>query len=157
MRRSLLAVYNRKLTVLLAALAIVALAFAAHPAIAQTAAPDAPVQKPALTVNPKKLNFGTVKAGSIKKKNITIRNASKTMTLNVMVFLPSVPPFVIVAGGGSFALLPKAKQVVTVQFAPPFQGVFNGFNVDIGSNDPLTPSVTVPLTGKANLRQKPPK
>ncbi len=155
MRRSSLDVYQRKLIVMLAAIAMLALA--AGPAAAQTVAPDAAVQKPALKVNPKKLNFGTVKQGARKTENITIRNASKTLTLNVMVFLPSVPPFAVIAGGGSFALPPKGTQIVTVQFAPSFEGTYNNFNVQIGSNDPLNPSVTVPLSGKAKPLEKPPK
>ena len=159
MRRSPLNVYNRKLAVMLAAMVIATLALAARPAAAQMAIEDVAKEKPALKVNPKKLNFGTIKSGSIKKESFTIRNASKTMTLNVMIFLPNIPPYAIIIGGGSFALLPKGKQVVTVQFSPAFEGVYdNNFNVEIQSNDPLTPNVTkVPLTGKATPRQKPPK
>lgn len=135
---------------MLAAMAM--LAFVARPAAAQTAVADLAAQKPALSVSPKKLNFGTLNAGTRKTRNITIRNKSKTMTLNVSVFLPSVPPFVIIAGGGSFALLPKGMQIVTVQFAPAFGGVYSNFSVEIGSNDPLNPSVTVPLSGKAHSK-----
>jgi hypothetical protein len=146
------------LAVALMAVALAAFV-AARAALAEQTIAGTPAvtQKPSLKVNPKKLNFGTIKSGSIRKKNITIRNSSKTLTLNVSTFLPGVPPFVIIAGGGAFALPPKHKQVVTVQFAPAFQGDYSGFNVEIGSNDPLTPSVTVPLSGKANPRQKPPK
>jgi Abnormal spindle-like microcephaly-assoc'd, ASPM-SPD-2-Hydin len=137
---------------MLAAMAIVMLAFAARPIAAQMTTDDAAMQKPALKVNPKKINFGTLNAGTRKTRNITIKNASKTMTLNVSVFLPSVPPFVVIHGGGSFALPPKGKQIVTVQFAPAFGGTYTNFNVEIGSNDPLNPSVTVPLSGKAKSK-----
>jgi hypothetical protein len=154
MRRSPLGVYKRKLAVILAAMVIATLAFVPRPAAAQTAEPDVATQKPALKVSPQKLNFGTLKAGSLKTRNINLRNNSKTMTLNVSVFLPSVPPFAVTVGGGAFALPPKGKQVVTVQFAPAFQGDYSNFSVEITSNDPLTPSVTVPLTGKAIPRQK---
>jgi hypothetical protein len=145
---------------MLAAMMIAIFAFAARPGRAEMNGDGVffANQKPALKVNPKKLNFGTIKAGSIRKKNITIRNASKTMTLNVMTFLPSVPPFAIISGGGVFALPPKGKQVVTVQFSPAFEGSYSNFNVEIGSNDPLTPNgLKVPLSGNANPRQKPPK
>jgi hypothetical protein len=140
---------------MLAAFVIATLAFSARPAAAQsdTDTPDA-TEKPALKVSPRKLNFGTLNAGSLRLRKITIRNASKTMTLNVSVFLPSVPPFVITSGGGSFALPPKGKQIITVQFAPFAAGTYSGFDVDIGSNDPLTPSVNVPLTGKAKSNLK---
>jgi hypothetical protein len=103
---------------MLAAMMIAMFAFAARPAVAEMDIADAAEQKPSLKVSPNKVNFGTLKAGSRKIRNITIRNKSKTMTLNVPIFLPRLPPFVIISGGGSFASAPNGMQVVTVQFAP---------------------------------------
>lgn len=113
--------------------------------------PEAKVVKPkaAIKVSPLKINFGTHKTGTVSTKNFTIRNKSKTLILTGSVGLPSVPPLVILSGGGAFALSPKGKMTVVVQFAP---GLIQGdvkSTIQILSNDPVTPKLPITLTAKA--------
>ena len=145
-------------TALIAIVAIICagLMISALPARAQMddsvmESPDIQVTKPkaALKVSPLKINFGTHKTGSVSTRKFSIKNKSKTLILMGSVGLPSVPPLVIVSGGGAFALSPKGKMTVVVQFAP---GLIQGdvkSTIEILSNDPLNKKLTITLTAKA--------
>jgi hypothetical protein len=112
-------------------------------------AAEAAVAKPKqeIKVSKKELNFGTLKRGKTKQMSFTIKNNSKTTTLTGAVLLPSVIPYAIIAGGGSFVLPPKSKPVtVTVQFDSGFPGIWNG-TIPINSNDLVAPSLIVKLHG----------
>lgn len=118
---------------------------AAGPVSRAAAAPKPQTQ---INVNPRTLNFGTRKRGSVTKLSFGIANLSKTNTLNISIFLPSVPPFVVLQGGGATALAPRGRMMVTVQFAPAFPGKYSG-QINVNSNDPVNKSIPITLNGAA--------
>jgi Abnormal spindle-like microcephaly-assoc'd, ASPM-SPD-2-Hydin len=146
----------RPMTAAIAALVVVELMLFAAPLRAQfdesaTSVADAKVvqPKPEIKLSTTKLNFGSHKTGTVSKKSFTIKNRSKTDVLQGSIFLPTGPPFAILAGGGTFAISPKGKLVVTIQFAPSLtEGSFTE-KLPITSSDPMNPSLTVTITAKA--------
>jgi hypothetical protein len=74
-----------------------------------------------LTVAPRSLAFGTVKA--ITTKPIVLKNTG-TLAANITVTAPATAAFSITSGGGSFSLTPGSPQDVVVQFAPTVAGKF---------------------------------
>lgn len=101
-----------------------------------------------INVNPRSLNFGTHKRGTITKLNFAIANLSKTDILRISIFLPNVPPFAVIKGGGATALAPRGRMQVTVQFSPPFPGSYTQ-QVNVNSNDAVNPSIPITLRGVA--------
>jgi hypothetical protein len=74
-----------------------------------------------LTVAPRSLAFGTVKA--IATKQIVLKNTGN-VAANITVSAPSSGAFSLTSGGGSFSLSPGSPQDVVVQFAPTVAGKF---------------------------------
>jgi uncharacterized protein DUF3443 len=74
-----------------------------------------------LTVAPRALGFGLVKA--VKTKTIKIKNTG-TVAAQVTVVGPALSSqFSVTAGGGSYSLAPRQEQMVTVQFVPVAKGL----------------------------------
>jgi hypothetical protein len=114
-------------------------------AFAQTPPSPIPVN-PVIVVDPTSIDFGSVRVTQSDTKSITITNAGAA---DLVISSISDP-------GGQFAIVNKpalpltipSTQSVTlsVRFAPIFTGPANA-SFAIGSNDPVSPSVTVGLTG----------
>lgn len=98
-----------------------------------------------ISVNAKKVNFGTVPVGKSKLKKVTIKNTGKG-TLSGVVQLDA-GPFTLSGGVGTFSLAPKKSATFTVSFAPATAGVAAG-TLRVQSDDPARPLIVVPLSGK---------
>lgn len=110
--------YNRAGLVIAAAVLTTAIgARAQTPGVAESRKAGAPFAH--LTVAPRSLAFGTVKA--ITTKPIVLKNTG-TLAANITVTAPSSAAFSITSGGGSFSLSPGSPQDVMVQFAPAAAG-----------------------------------
>jgi len=71
-----------------------------------------------MTLAPRSIGFGTVK--KVETRSIKVKNNGNA-DANVTVVAP-VAPFSITEGGGSYSLVPKQVQIVSVQFAPTAAG-----------------------------------
>jgi len=114
-------------------------------AFAQT--PPNPIPpNPVIVVDPTSIAFGSVRVTQSDTKPITITNAGAA---NLIISSISDPggPFTIV-NKPALPLTIASTQSVTlnVRFAPIFTGPANA-SFAIGSNDPVTPAVTISLTG----------
>jgi hypothetical protein len=97
-----------------------------------------------LVVSPRTLNFGSVRAGKVRKRVVTISNVGR-QSLTVSVAALSAPLSVF-SGGGDFVLARGKKRRVTVRFAPTAAGGFTQKLV-ITSSDPNLPRVEVRVVG----------
>jgi Mg-chelatase subunit ChlD len=117
-------------------------------ALTGTGAGTTPTNAPAISVTPASLNFGSAPVGQTVALTVTIQNTGNA-TLNVRTVsvsgaafsLSGVPatPFAIAAGG---------KQSFTLTMTPSVAGPQTG-QLNIGSDDPNTPSWSGALTGTA--------
>ena len=101
---------------------------------------------PSIGVAPASLDFSSVTVGQSKTLTITLSNNGSS-ALNVTT-LSAASPFTVVSPTTPFVTAPGASVTVTIAFSPATAGVQNGA-LAIGSNDPVRPNVTVPLTGDA--------
>ena len=104
---------------------------------------------PDIQVTPSLIDFGNVSAGKTSEKRITVKNqGGVSLTLDTIGSV--VAPFV--RSGGSCRdgqiLIPNATCTVLVKFVPVADGIFTS-SLDITSDDPDEPSVTVDLTGRS--------
>lgn len=106
--------------------------------------PTAP-NDPMISVTPATLDFGAVKVGEFVDRAFTIRNICEVPLVGSVGSV--APPFAIVAGGGSFDLLPGGTRQVIVRFAPGSAVVYHRF-VAVTSNDPDESRVDVQLLGQ---------
>jgi type 1 fimbria pilin len=95
-----------------------------------------------ISLNALSINFGKVKVGSSKSKNLKIRNAGK-VSLAVMAMPPGTP---FTSSGGDFNLAPKGKTSVVVTFNPTSKGSVSG-SMTILSSDRSSASVGISLSG----------
>ena len=95
---------------------------------------------------PKKINFGTVKIGKPKSVQVKLLNSGKGV-LTGSVAAPT-GPFTTVSGGGAFTLASKKSVTVVLQFAPQTAGTVSGA-LQVTSDDPTQPMVSIPITAKA--------
>ncbi|SPF36796.1 hypothetical protein SBA4_1910013 [Candidatus Sulfopaludibacter sp. SbA4] len=107
---------------------------------------------PAISVNQTGLNFGTVTVGQLPlpTQTVTISNGGSG-SLTVSSLTASAPYSVVspVVTAGSPLTVPAGGITVTVQFNPGAAATYSGsnYNLTIGSNDQVHPTMTVPLTG----------
>ena len=84
-------------------------------------------------VKPAALSFGKKKIGTTKRRTVTIANKGDTLLLGE-IGAPGAH-FRVAEGGGLYALQPKEKRRVVVEFTPDAAGVFTG-SLEITTNDP---------------------
>ncbi len=109
-----------------------------------TAAPGPPA--PTVMITPMSITFGSAPLSKTKTQRLIIQNTGAPgSTLTGTVNTP-LPPFSITLGAGSFSLAAGASMQVDVQFQPTATGPLSDAIV-ITSNDPVTPSLSVPLSG----------
>ena len=104
---------------------------------------------PEITVTPSSIDFGSVSAGKTPQKKITIKNEGGVNLILGTIGSVAAP---FIRSGGSCTdgqiLIPKAMCTVLIKFAPLTEAVFTS-SLDITSNDPDEPSVTVDLAGRS--------
>ena len=100
---------------------------------------------PDVAVNPASFDFGTVFVGAQPTQTMTVSNPG-TAPL-VVTGISSGHPSVTV-DLGLFTLAPRAARNVVIRFAPTSAGLVNTV-LEIASNDPDSPTKTVPVTGNA--------
>ena len=103
---------------------------------------------PDIAVTPSSIDFGNVSAGKTSEKKITIKNqGGVTLTLDTIGSVAA--PFS--RSGGSCKdgqiLIPNAMCTVLIKYAPLADAFFTS-SLDITSDDPDEPSVTVNLAGR---------
>ena len=102
-----------------------------------------PAPPPRISVDPRSVDFGTVRLGENVERTITVRNTG-TGALVVAAIHSSDPAFSI-GGDTSFRVEPGASRTVSVQLAATTAGPLQA-QLDIQSNDGSEPSVLVALS-----------
>lgn len=109
--------------------------------------------EPRIVVSPTSLDFGDVVINQTRDLPITVAN-SGAFRLNVNAFDTGRPNYTISPNAG-FTLEPGEARVLTVRFAPVAVGSLPS-NLIIASTDPVSPTLTVPITGAGILQPPPP-
>ena len=99
---------------------------------------------PEIVIKPHSLNFGAVKAGSSKTKNLKIRNKGKAPLVISSVVADSSEFSAVWTGQQT--IMPKQIYNLTVTFSPIKRGPKDAI-LSIYSNDPAAPVKAVPLDG----------
>jgi len=109
--------------------------------------------QPHIQVSPASLDFGRLAVGATKQLGLTIQNTGaapltvQTITKGSGVFSVSSSPL-------PCTIVPGGQQAVTVTFAPVAANAISD-NLRIASNDPLQPTVSVPMTGSGDAGTAP--
>jgi hypothetical protein len=104
---------------------------------------------PDIAVDPPSFDYGPVPVGATVPQAFTVENLG-SVDLNVAstaITGADAADFAIAAGGGAFTLAPGAQQVLEVEFTPGGLGPKSAA-LEVASDDPDTPLLTVPLTGE---------
>ncbi len=107
---------------------------------------DAPAPAPDIDVDPWTVDFGDVKIYTSASELVTISNVGTDDLDLYALTLAGDPEFSIVSNPQGSLVAPGASVLLEVGFEPHSQFAFNGL-VDIESNDPDEPEVTVDLIG----------
>ena len=111
--------------------------------------------KPNVTLSPSPLAFGTQRVGDSRTETVTVSNAitaTSSITVN-SVAVSGNAAFTLGTVATPFTLLAGDSQQVPVLFTPTGEGAVSG-TLTLTTNDPVTPTLTVSLTGtgvKPNL------
>lgn len=99
-----------------------------------------------IEVSPTSLDFGEQRVGTTSvSKRVTITN---TGSGNLGITgISTTPPFTVPSPSAPFTLAPGGSQELLVTFRPTSEGDFAG-TVTLSTDDPASPSVTIPLSGK---------
>jgi hypothetical protein len=100
-------------------------------------------------VIPSSIDFGSVTPNHTATQRFTIQNVGSPGSVLVGSVVSPNPPFTITQGAGSFSLSSGATTTILVQFQPSTTGTFTD-SIAINSNDPVSPSVLVPLSGTSD-------
>ena len=101
--------------------------------------------RPDISVSPTSIDFGDVETGTASDQIVTISNVGSA-DLQVTGLSTANVTFSVVATSTPFILAPGGLQDVTIRFSPTIAGVQIG-DLEITSDDPDQPLVTVSLTG----------
>jgi hypothetical protein len=105
---------------------------------------------PDISVTPASHDYGTVVIGDTASQTFTVENlgdADLEVASTVLTGL-GAGSFQVVSGGGGFTLAPGGQRMIEIEFSPATVGTKDA-DLEIASNDPDTPVLTVPLTGEA--------
>jgi hypothetical protein len=105
---------------------------------------------PDISVTPASHDYGTVVIGDTASQTFTVENlgdADLEVASTVLTGL-GAGSFQVVSGGGGFTLAPGGQRMIEIEFSPATVGTKDA-DLEIASNDPDTPVLTVPLTGAA--------
>jgi len=114
-------------------------------AFAQTPPNPIPVN-PVITVDPISIDFGSIRVTQSDTKTITITNAGGADLIVSAIGDPGGQFAIINKPGLPLTITSGQSTTLNVRFAPVFTGTATG-SISIQSNDPITPLVTVNLSG----------
>ncbi len=120
------------------------------------AAEGVPVPVPNIVVDPASYDFGPVEIGTGATWIFTVDNdgdATLDVSASDITGLDSAD-FQIIAGGGAFSLIPGASHQIEVEFSPGSVGP-KVAALELTSNDPDSPVLSVPLTGEGTSLPNP--
>jgi len=100
----------------------------------------------AWTVSPTSINFGDIPVGTSKTVTLILTNTGAT-AVTIQNIYSSIPEVTTDPSSGNLAV--GGTLVVAVTFTPTARGNYSGELV-IVSDDPTTPSITVPFTGTSS-------
>lgn len=98
------------------------------------------------TVTPTSINFGDIPVGTSKTLTLVLTNTGNT-AVNIQKIYSSIPEVTTDPSSGNLA--GGGTMVIAVTFKPTARGTYSGELV-IVSNDPTTPSITVPFTATSS-------
>jgi len=99
------------------------------------------------SVTPKAYDFGNVKVKKSKTASFVVKNSGKTnLSITSAITGTDASMFKITSGGGSKRIKPGKSLTVKVAFKPTSKGSKSG-NLEITSNDPVAPTIDIPLSG----------
>ena len=108
------------------------------------------VLSPDILVDPPSLDFGSVSTGDFETRTFTVTNiGAALLSVSDMEVVLGDNAFTIEASAFDFELLPEESVDVDVRFEP--QGVENFGAIDVFSDDPDSPVVTVDLFGQGGV------
>ncbi|MBI5684477.1 MAG: choice-of-anchor D domain-containing protein [Verrucomicrobia bacterium] len=119
---------------------------AALTSVALTGSGTAVVTTPSINVNPTSLALGNVNVGSTKTATATIQNTG-TASLTVSALTVSGDTAFSASPAAPLTVAVGASATVTVTYAPTSAGASAGAALQIASNDPAKPTVSVTLSG----------
>jgi len=108
---------------------------------------------PRIAVAPASLDFGSVTVGLAASRTLTVSNTG-TAALSATLARAAGTSAEFTVSPATLSLAPGASQLVTAGYAPSAAGADTGA-LAIASNDPATPTVTVPLTGTGTASPAP--
>jgi subtilase family serine protease len=103
-----------------------------------------PTPIPSVSVTPASVNFGSIAIGKVSTVVLLIHNAYGGAILTITVAAPNAPFSVYLPG--SYRIAQGAALQLPVYMVPTQTGVVNG-QLQITTNDPNHPMVTIPFTG----------
>ena len=105
------------------------------------------ISLPKISVTPTAYDFGNVKAKRMKTASFSIKNKGTVdLVIAYSVVGSDASSFAIAAGSGNRTIKPGKSLTVKVMFRPTSTGS-KAATLQITSNDPVTPTVDIPLSG----------
>lgn len=102
---------------------------------------------PKISVTPTAHDFGNVKVKRSKTASFSVRNkGTGNLLITSIITGTDAAMFTITSGSGTATISPGKSLTIKVAFNPTFRGS-KGANLEITSNDPITPIVDIPLSG----------
>jgi uncharacterized repeat protein (TIGR02543 family) len=102
---------------------------------------------PHISVSPDSLDFGVLKMKKSKTASFVVKNSGKTnLSISSSIIGTDASMFAITSGSGSKTVKPGKTLTIKVAFKPASKGPKSA-NLEITSNDPVTPTDDVPLSG----------
>ncbi len=106
------------------------------------------VTVPIISVTPTSNNYGNVKLKTSKPASFMVKNSGKAnLSITSTITGADTSMFTITSGGGSKTIKPGKTLTIKVAFKPTSKGSKSA-NLEITSNDPATPTLDIPLSGR---------
>ena len=105
------------------------------------------VNIPVISVSPTFNNYGNVKVKKSKTASFVVKNSGKAnLSITSAITGTDASMFTITSGAGSKTIKPGKTLTIKVAFKPASTGSKSA-NLEITSNDPVTPTIDIPLNG----------
>ena len=105
------------------------------------------IKVPQISVTPTTYDFGSVKVKRSKTASFKVRNDGKAdLSISVLITGTDATMFTTTSGGGSETIKPGKTLTIRITFKPSSTGAKSS-TLEITSNDPITPTVNISLSG----------